>query len=84
MRHQIYGWYQKYRKSGNDPESLRDRRGKAKPEEKWTEVDRLKAENRLLRAQLEKQKIEIAFAKKLTEIRNREVKKDSGTKRSKN
>ena len=81
---QVYGWYQKYRKSGNDPESLRDRRGKAKPEEKWTEVDRLKAENRLLRAQLEKQKIEIAFAKKLTKIRNREVKKDSGTKRSKN
>ena len=32
---QVYGWYQKYRKSGNDPESLRDRRGKAKPEEKW-------------------------------------------------
>ena len=61
----VQGWYQKYRKSGNDPESLRDRRGKAKPEEKWTEVDRLKAENRLLRAQLEKQKIEIAFAKKI-------------------
>ena len=81
---QVYGWYQKYRKSGNDPESLRDRRGKAKPEEKWTEVDRLKAENRLLRAQLEKQKIEIAFSKKLTEIRNREVEKDSGTKPSKN
>ncbi len=37
---------------------------KAKPEEKWTEVDRLKAENRLLRAQLEKQEMEIAFAKK--------------------
>ena len=70
---QVYGWYQKYRKSGNDPESLRDRRGKAKPEEKWTEVDRLKAENRLLRAQLEKQEMEIAFAKKLTEIRNREI-----------
>ena len=56
---------------------------KAKPEEKWTEVDRLKAENRLLRAQLEKQEMEIAFAKKLTEIRNREVEKDSGTKPSK-
>ena len=81
---QVYGWYQKYRKNGNDPESLRDRRGKAKPEEKWTEVDRLKSENRLLRAQLEKQEMEIAFAKKLTEIRNREVGKDSGTKPSKN
>ena len=81
---QVYGWYQKYRKSGNDPESLRDHRGKAKPEEKWTEVDRLKAENRLLRAQLKNQEMEIAFAKKLTKIRNREVDKGSGTKPSKN
>ncbi|MCC4380233.1 helix-turn-helix domain-containing protein, partial [Limosilactobacillus reuteri] len=81
---QVYGWYQKYRKSGNDPESLRDRLGKAKPKEKWTEVDRLKAENRLLRAQLKNQEMEIAFAKKLTEIRNREVDKGSGTKPSKN
>lgn len=81
---QVYGWYQKYRKSGNDPESLRDRRGKAKPEEEWTEVDRLKAENRLLRAQLKNQEMEIAFAKKLTEIRNREVNKEPNTKPSKN
>ena len=35
---QVYGWYQKYRKSGNDPESLRDHRCKAKLEEKRTEV----------------------------------------------
>ena len=72
-------------KSGNDPESLRDRRGKAKPEEKWTEVDRLKAENRLLRAQLEKARDGDCIRKKnSTEIRNREVEKDSGTKPSKN
>lgn len=81
---QVYGWYQKYRKSGNDPESLRDHRGKSKPKESWTEVDRLKAENRLLKAQLEKQEMEIAFAKKLTEIRNRGVDKSFGTKPSKN
>ncbi|EEW53623.1 helix-turn-helix domain-containing protein [Limosilactobacillus antri] len=81
---QVYGWYQKYLKSGNDPESLRDRRGKAKPEKEWTEVDRLKAENRLLKAKLQNQEMEIAFAKKLTEIRNREVGKGSGTKPSKN
>lgn len=81
---QVYGWYQKYRKSGNDPESIRDRWGKAKPEEKRTEVDQLKAENRLLWAQLEKQKMGIAFAKKLTEIHNWEVDKGSSTKPSKN
>ena len=74
---QVYGWYQKYLKSGNNPESLRDRRGKAKPEKEWTEVDRLKAENRLLKAKLQNQEMEIAFAKKLVEIRNREV--DKGT-----
>ncbi|MRG90303.1 helix-turn-helix domain-containing protein, partial [Lactobacillus reuteri] len=53
------------------------RRGKAKPEKEWTEVDRLKAENRLLKAKLQNQEMEIAFAKKLVEIRNREV--DKGT-----
>lgn len=36
-----------------------------------TELDHLKAENRLLKAQLEQQEMEIAFAKKLMEIRNR-------------
>ena len=40
---QVYGWYQKYRKSGNDPQSLRDR--KANPQKEWTEIDQLKAEN---------------------------------------
>ncbi len=80
---QVYGWYQKYLKSGNNPESLRDRWGKTKPKEEWTEVDRLKAENRLLKAQLQNQKIEIAFAKKLVEIRNREVDKGTNSKRSK-
>lgn len=29
---QVYGWYRKYTRSGNNPESLRDHRGKAKPE----------------------------------------------------
>ena len=81
---QVYGWYQKYLKSGNDPESLRDRRGKAKPEKEWTEVDRLKAENRLLKAKLQNQEMEIAFAKKLVEIRNREVNKDSSSRPFKN
>ena len=81
---QVYSWYQKYRKSGNDPESLRDRRGKAKLKKNRTEVDRLKAENRLLKAQLQRQEMEIAFAKKLMEIRNREVDQGHDSRQSKN
>ena len=81
---QVYGWYQKYRKSGNDPQSLRDRRGKAKPKAAWTEVDRLKAENRLLKAQLLRKEMEDAYAKKVIEIRNREANNSSNNKPSKN
>ena len=77
---QVYGWYQKYRKSGNDPQSLRDRRGKAKPEAEWTELDKLRAENRLLKAEMKRNEMEVAFAKKLIEIRNREAKNSSNNK----
>ena len=78
---QVYGWYQKFHKSGNDPQSLRDRRGKAKPQEEWTEIDQLRAQNRLLKAQLLRNEMTDEYAKKVMEIRNREV---SGNKRSKN
>lgn len=81
---QVYGWYQKYRKSGNDPQSLRDRRGKAKPKEAWTEVDRLKAENRLLKTQLLRKEMEDTYSKKVMEIRNREANDSSNNKLSKN
>ena len=81
---QVYGWYQKYRKSGNDPQSLRDRRGKAKPKAEWTELDKLRAENRLLKAEVKRNEMEVAFAKKLIEIRNREAKSSSNNKSSKN
>ena len=81
---QVYGWYQKYRKSGNDPQSLRDRRGKAKSKDKWTEIDQLKAENRLLKAQLLRQEMEDTYAKKVMEIRNREANDSSNNKLSKN
>lgn len=69
---QVYGWYQKFRKSNNDPQSLRDRRGKAKPEDEWTELDQLRAQNRLLKAQLLRKEMADAYAKKVMEIRNRE------------
>ena len=81
---QVYGWYQKYCKSGNDPQSLRDRRGKTKPKEAWTEVDRLKAENRLLKARLLRKEMEDAYSKKVMEIRNREANDSSNNKLSKN
>ena len=81
---QVYGWYQKYRKSGNDPQSLCDRRGKAKPKAEWTELDKLRAENRLLKAEVKRNEMEVAFAKKLIEIRNREAKSSSNNKPSKN
>ena len=81
---QVYGWYQKYRKSGNDPQSLRDRRGKAKPKAEWTELDKLRAENRLLKAEMKRNEMEVAFAKKLMEIRSREAKSSSNNKSSKN
>lgn len=70
---QVYGWYQKYRKSNNDPQTLRDRRGKAKPRDEWTEIDQLRAQNRLLKAQLLRKEMEDEYAKKVMEIRNREV-----------
>lgn len=57
---------------------------RVKPDKDWTEVDRLKAENRLLKAQLKNREMEIAFAKKLVEIRNREVNKGHSSKQSKN
>ena len=85
IRHDVvYGWYRKYTESGNNPESLRDRRGKAKPESELTELDRLKRENKLLKARLHQQEMEIAFAKKFVEISNREAKKGSGRRPSGN
>ena len=61
---QVYGWYRKYTESGNNPESLRDRRGKDKPESKFTEMDRLKRENKLLEARLHQQEMGDSLRKK--------------------
>ncbi|MEK0411450.1 helix-turn-helix domain-containing protein, partial [Limosilactobacillus reuteri] len=60
------------------------RRGKAKPKEAWTEVDRLKAENRLLKTQLLRKEMEDTYSKKVMEIRNREANDSSNNKLSKN
>lgn len=52
-------------------EALQDRRGKRKPEELMSELDRLRAENRILRAEKERAEMEASFLKKLDEIERR-------------
>ncbi|PWT50367.1 transposase, partial [Limosilactobacillus reuteri] len=52
--------------------------------EAWTEVDRLKAENRLLKTQLLRKEMEDTYSKKVMEIRNREANDSSNNKLSKN
>ena len=64
---QIYSWVRKYEAKG--VEGLVDRRGKAKTEEALSEVERLRQENRVLRAQLKDKEMEIALRKKLEELR---------------
>ena len=50
---------------------LYDRRGKNKIVEELSEIEKLKIENRLLKAQTKKQQMEIDFLKKLDEIERR-------------
>lgn len=49
-------------------EALADRRGRTKPEEEMTALEKLRAENRLLKAQNKRQEMEMAFLKKLEEV----------------
>lgn len=66
---QIYSWVCKYEKKGVD--GLIDKRGKRKPLDEMTEVERLRAENRMLKAENEHKEMEIAVLKKLQEIERR-------------
>lgn len=66
---QIYQWVQKYNEKGVD--GLVDRRGRTKPEEEMSEVEKLQAENRMLKAKLKRQELENLFLKKLDEIERR-------------
>lgn len=66
---QIYSWVKKYESHG--VEALTDKRGRTKPEAEMTELEKLRAENRLLKAQNKRQEIEMAFLKKLDEIERR-------------
>ena len=67
---QVYQWVHKYQEKG--VKGLADRRGKAKPFSEMTETEKLRAENKLLRAQLERKELENLFLKKLEEIERRQ------------
>jgi transposase-like protein len=66
---QVYMWTNKYESVG--VEGLQDRRGKRKDEDEMSELEKLKAQNKLLEAQNRRQQMEIDFLKKLEEIERR-------------
>lgn len=65
----VYSWVRKYEASGVD--GLIDKRGKPKPQDEMTEVERLQAENKMLKAENRQKEMEIAVLKKLQEIERR-------------
>lgn len=52
-------------------EALRDRRGKRKSKDAMTELEKLRAEVKILRAEKERAEMEVSFLKKLEEIERR-------------
>ena len=56
---------------GGGVEALRDRRGRSKPQDEMSELEKLRAENRILRAEKERAEMEASFLKKLDEIERR-------------
>ncbi len=66
---QVYSWVKKYESAGI--EGLYDQRGKRKSTEELTELEKLQAENRLLKAKAKQQQMEIDFLKKLDAVERR-------------
>jgi transposase-like protein len=66
---QVYNWVKKYEEKGVD--GLIDKRGKQKPLDEMNEVERLRAENRMLQAENKRKDMEIAVLKKVQEIERR-------------
>lgn len=66
---QIYSWVTKYNEKGI--EGLRDGRGRNKSEDELSEVEKLKAEIKILKAEKKRQQMEIDLLKKLEEIERR-------------
>ena len=63
---QIYSWVRKYEEGGVD--KLKDNRGRTKPMEEMSEVEKLKAEMKILEAKNRQLEIENEFIKKLQEL----------------
>jgi len=63
---QTYSWTNKYYKNGVD--ELQDRRGKSTPENEMSEVEKLRAQNKLLEAENRRKQMEIDLLKKLEEL----------------
>ncbi len=64
---QIYAWVRKYEEKGID--GLKDGRGRTKPLEEMSEAERLRMENKILKAQLKDAEMENKLLKKLRELR---------------
>ena len=63
---QIYAWVRKYEEGGVD--KLKDNRGRTRPAEEMTEIEKLKAEMKILEAKNRQLEIENEFIKKLQEL----------------
>lgn len=63
---QIYSWVRKYEEKGID--GLADGRGRTKTESEMDEIEKLRAQNKILQAQIKDKEIEIALLKKLREL----------------
>ncbi|MDT2265411.1 helix-turn-helix domain-containing protein [Paenibacillus larvae] len=61
---QVYSWTNKYLTSGVD--ALQDRRGKRKSEDEMSEVEKLRAQNKLLQAENRRKQMEIDLLKSWT------------------
>lgn len=68
---QIYAWVRKYEARGLA--GLVDGRGRSKPESEMSEVEKLRAQNKLLQAQVLDREMEIALLKKLRELEGWDV-----------
>lgn len=64
---QVYAWVRKFEEGGVD--KLRDNRGRTKPVEEMSEVEKLKAKMKILEAKNRQLEIENAFIKKLQELK---------------
>ena len=66
---QVYTWVKKYKEKGID--GLADRRGRGKPKDELSDIEKLKAENRILKAEKKRQQMETDLLKKLENIERR-------------